>query len=124
MNTLFRSRIVTALIGIGLTIGAPSALAHSRPKVMVPAPDSTVTAPANVSVTFTEPLEPKFSSLSVTDTQGNKLNTASSLPLPNDPKTLTLALPPLKPGDYLVHWITVAPDGHRMEGEYKFSIKQ
>jgi hypothetical protein len=116
--------MAAALIGIGLTIGAPSALAHSRPKVMVPAPDSTVSAPANISVTFTEPLEPKFSSLSVTDPQGNKLNTASSLPLPNDPKTLTLALPVLKPGDYLVHWITVAPDGHRMEGEYKFTIKQ
>jgi hypothetical protein len=44
--------------------------------------------------------------------------------MPNDPKTLTLNLPVLKPGDYLVHWVTVAADGHRMEGEYKFSVKQ
>lgn len=124
MNASFRDRMAAGMLGICLATMVPNALAHSRPKVMVPAPDSTVSSPAAISVTFTEPLEPKFSSLSIADEQGNKLNTASSLPMQNDPKTLTLSLPVLRPGDYLVHWVSVAPDGHRMEGEYKFTVKQ
>jgi methionine-rich copper-binding protein CopC len=80
-------------------------------------------ASATVSVTFSESIEPKFSSLNVTDEQGKQISTASSTPLPNDPKTLTLSLPPLQAGGYLVHWVSVAADGHRMEGEYKFTVK-
>jgi len=90
---------------------------------MVPAADSTVASPATISVTFTEPLEAKFSSLNVTDEQGKQFNTAASVAASNDPKTLTLALPTLQPGGYLVHWVSVAADGHRMEGEYKFTVK-
>lgn len=118
-----RRTLTAFLIGIGLVAATPAALAHSRPKVMIPAADSTVAAPSMLSVTFTEPLEPKFSSLNLTDEQGARMNTAVSVPAPNDPKTLTLALPALKPGGYLVHWVSVAADGHRMEGEYKFTVK-
>ena len=110
-------------IGAVLLFAVPYALAHSRPKVMVPAADSTVASPATISVTFTEPLEAKFSSLNVTDEQGKQFNTSASVAASNDPKTLTLALPTLQPGGYLVHWVSVAADGHRMEGEYKFTVK-
>jgi copper resistance protein C len=102
---------------------SPYASAHARPKVMVPAAESTTASPPRVSVTFSEAVEPKFSSLNVTDEQGKQINTATSTSLPDDPKTLTLALPSLQPGGYLVHWVSVAPDGHRMEGEYKFTVK-
>jgi methionine-rich copper-binding protein CopC len=121
----FTRRRFSRLVAMGavLSFAAPYALAHSRPKVMVPAADSTVTAPATISVTFTEPLETKFSSLNVTDEKGKKINTIASKPAPNDPLTLTLALPPLQPGGYLVQWVSVAVDGHRMEGEYKFTVK-
>lgn len=112
-----------AAITAVLMFAAPSAFAHSRPKVMVPAPDSTVSSPVVITVTFSEPLESKFSSLKVTDEQGKQFNTASSMPLLNDSKTLTLALPTLPAGGYLVHWVSVAADGHRMEGEYKFTVK-
>jgi copper resistance protein C len=110
-------------MGAVLFFASPYALAHARPKVMVPAAESTTASPPMISVTFSEAVEPKFSSLNVTDEQGKKFNTASSVPLPNDPKTLTLALPSLQPGGYLVHWVSVATDGHRMEGEYKFTVK-
>lgn len=115
---------MNALMSAVLFFAVPYASAHARPKVMVPAADSVVTSPAIVSITFSEAVESKFSSLNVTDEQGTKkFNTASSAPLANDPKTLTLALPLLRPGGYLVHWVSVAVDGHRMEGEYKFTVK-
>lgn len=115
--------LAMVFVGAILFVSSPGALAHARPKVMVPAPDSTTVSPPTVSVTFSEAVEPKFSSLNVTDEQGKQFNTASSAPVSNDPKTLTLALPSLQPGGYLVHWVSVAADGHRMEGEYKFTVK-
>ena len=119
-----RIRLLTVISMVAsLIFTTPYAMAHARPKVMVPAPDSTVASPATISVTFSEPVEPKFSSLTLTDKQGKKYNTVSSAPLPNDPRTLTLGLPTLQPGGYLVHWVSVAADGHRMEGEYKFTVK-
>ena len=119
-----RNQFVAAVLLCLTLLFAPPALAHARPKVMVPAADSSVPSPAMISVTFSEPVEGKFSSLNVTDEQGKKkFNTASSAASPDDPKTLTLALPPLQPGAYLVHWVSVAADGHRMEGEYEFMVK-
>jgi methionine-rich copper-binding protein CopC len=118
IRLLMAMSMVTSLI-----FTAPYAMAHARPKVMVPAPDTTVASPATISVTFSEPVEPKFSSLTLTDEQGRKYNTTASAPVPTDPKTLTLGLPTLQPGGYLVHWTSVAADGHRMEGEYKFIVK-
>lgn len=115
--------LAVVLMSTGLFFAVPSAFAHARPKVMTPAPDSVGPSPSVVSITFSEAVEPKFSSINVTDEQGKKLNTASSVPAANDPKTLTLAMPVLSPGGYLVQWVSLAADGHRLEGEYKFTVK-
>jgi methionine-rich copper-binding protein CopC len=101
----------------------PLAWAHARPKTMIPAADSAGPAPTKIIVTFSEPVEAKFSSLTVTDEKGVSISKQHSLAEEKDPKTLTLALPSLVPGDYLVHWVSIAPDGHRMEGKYKFIVK-
>lgn len=90
---------------------------------MVPAADSSGPAPEKVTVTFSEAVEPKFSSLTVTDEKGTAVSTDKSAADPNDSKTLTLVVPKLVPGDYLVHWVSVAADGHKMQGEYKFTVK-
>ncbi|SNT28033.1 hypothetical protein SAMN05421770_106286 [Granulicella rosea] len=112
-----------ALVLSTVLFAALPAFAHSRPKVMVPAANSTVAAPSEVSVVFTEALEPKFSSLALTDAAGKTLSTEHSKADPADPKHLTLALPTLAPGTYFVHWVSTAPDGHKMDGDYSFSVK-
>jgi methionine-rich copper-binding protein CopC len=123
MNCLCKRIVNLALLNCVLFFSVPYSLAHARPKVMVPAANSVVASPALISITFSEAVEPRFSSLNVIDEHDKKLNTAPSMPLTNDAKTLTLALPPLVPGGYLVKWVSVATDGHRMEGEYKFTVK-
>ena len=97
-----------------------TALAHSKPKTMTPEPNTTVAAPAQVSVFFTEALEPKFSSLQLVDAQGAVVSKDRSVVDPKDAKHMTLALPRLGPGTYRVHWVTAALDGHRMDGDYSF----
>ncbi len=123
MNCLCKRIVNLALLSCMLFFMVPYSLAHARPKVMVPAANSVVVSPASISITFSEAVEPRFSSLNVIDEHDKRLNVVTSMPLPNDPKTLTLALPPLAPGGYLVKWVSVATDGHRMEGEYKFTVR-
>jgi len=114
-------RIVTVTAGV--MAAAAMAFAHSHPKTMDPAPNATIAAPQRVSIEFSEALEPKFSSLKLTDAKGANAANAASQVDPADAKHMTLALPHLAPGIYTVHWVTVATDGHRLEGEYKFTVK-
>lgn len=100
-----------------------SAWAHAHPTAMSPSADATVASPSVVSISFSEPLEPRFSSVDVLGDGGKKINTSTSTPKPGDPKTLTLTLPALHSGTYTVHWVSVAADGHRMEGRYKFTVR-
>jgi methionine-rich copper-binding protein CopC len=116
-------RLRTLAAATAMWLAAASASAHSKPKVMVPAADSVVSAPASVSVVFTEALEPKFSSLQLTDEKGTVVSKAASKLDPADAKHMTLELPSLAPGVYYVHWVTASADGHHMEGDYKFSVK-
>lgn len=112
------------IAAVALALLAPTAaLAHAHPKVMDPAPDTTVTAPNHVSIEFSEGLDPKFSSLRLTNEGGNIVSKVSSTVEAGDPKHMTLALPALAPGVYVVHWVSVATDGHRLEGSYNFTVK-
>jgi methionine-rich copper-binding protein CopC len=101
----------------------PSALAHAHPMLMKPAPDSTGPVPSSISITFSEAVEPKFSSIQLTDEKGKPVDSEASRPKPNDPRTLILAVPKLTAGTYIVHWANVAVDGHRLEGSYKFTVQ-
>ena len=39
-------------------------------------------------------------------------------------RVMTLDIPAALPaGSYTVHWVAAAVDGHRMVGEYKFTVK-
>jgi methionine-rich copper-binding protein CopC len=118
-----RLKAVRLAAALTLALSATVALAHSKPKVMLPAPDSTVSAPAMLSVVFTEPLIAKFSKLELTDEKGKVLSKETSVLDPADNKHLTLKLPKLAPGTYFVHWVSAAPDGHRMDGDYSFNVK-
>jgi copper resistance protein C len=117
---LFRTGLCTLVFGL---IVAPSAFAHAHPKTMAPAPDSSGPAPNRISITFSEAVEPKFSSIKLTNTEGKSVDSEASAPVPGDPATITLAVPSLPPGTYVVHWVNVSVDGHRLQGNYKFTVR-
>ncbi len=124
MPSLRKFGVLAATAIASIQLAQPVAFAHARPKVMAPASDSTGPAPEKIQVTFSEAIEPKFSSLTLTDEAGKPVSAEKSQPVAGDAKTLVLKAPASLPsGGYLVHWISVAPDGHRMEGEYKFTVK-
>ena len=119
MRHFLKIPILTSVLGLAPVL----AYGHAKPKVMVPDANSTVSAPSKVSIIFTEALEPKFSSLKLTDEKSAVVSKAPSAVDPADHKHMTLELPKLAPGVYSVHWVTAATDGHRMDGEYSFTVK-
>ncbi|HWZ52125.1 MAG TPA: copper resistance protein CopC [Granulicella sp.] len=111
------------LLAVAMLTATGSAFAHAHPKVIEPAVDSVGPAPAQVSIRFTEGLEPKLSSIQVSSENGAAVAKAASVVDAADATHMTLALPALKPGIYSVHWVAIASDGHRTEGSYKFTVK-
>lgn len=113
----------TLLAFAALILSAVPALAHAVPKAMTPAPDSTVSAPTEISMTFSEDLEPKFSVIKLLDSTGAIVSKEASVLDKADAKHMTLALPKLPPGVYTVQWTSSATDGHRLSRTYTFTIK-
>ena len=113
--------VATALALASLSL---SAFAHARPKVANPAANATVAAPKEISIVFTEAVDPKFSSLQLLDAKGAPIATPPTVADPADHAHLSLPLPaPLAPGSYGVHWVTAALDGHHLDGTYTFTVK-
>ncbi len=122
MSMRFSLRRTLAVVLASAALSAP-AFAHARPKVATPAPDATIAAPKEISIVFSEAVDPKFSSLQLLDAKHNPVSTPPTVADPADHAHLTLPVPVLAPGTYYVHWVTAAVDGHHLDGTYAFNVK-
>ena len=113
-----RTHVVAALLIIAL--GAPAAHAHAHLDHAVPAVGATVSpAPTEVSLFFTQNLEPAFSSATVTDASGTEVGQAKARISGN---TMRVELKPITPGSFTVHWHAVSVDTHSTEGTFSFTV--
>jgi methionine-rich copper-binding protein CopC len=112
--------ILLTAVALGLALPA---LAHSLPKSSTPAAGSTLpAAPAEVVIMFSEPLEPRFSSLQVKDADGNRVDDGPAHTAPGDATRFSVGLKPLPPGTYKVIWHATSVDTHKTEGSYDFTV--
>jgi len=103
-----------------LALGANAALAHAHLDHAVPEVGSTVSpAPKDVSLFFTQNLEPAFSTVTVTDANGVDVGQGKAEISGN---IMHLALKPLDPGNFTVHWHAVSVDTHITEGTFAFHV--
>jgi copper resistance protein C len=103
-----------------IALGPPVAFAHAHLDHAVPAVSSTVeSAPHDVVLTFTENLEPAFSSVKVTDANGTDVGQGKAEISGN---TMRVDLKPLDPGSFMVHWHAVSVDTHTTEGTFTFHV--
>ena len=101
-----------------------AASAHGKLESAAPATGSTVdTAPDTVRLTFNEDLEPAFSSVKVSDANGNAVTQDKAKVDAANPRVMTLAMPKLAPGAYTVQWAAMTADAHRTKGTYTFRVK-
>jgi copper resistance protein C len=111
------------LIAAALLVCAQFAFAHAIPKIQQPGPGAKVSSPQEVTIQFTEALEPTFTSMIVTTESGTQVTTHKSTIDLDDKKTMRVSLPDLQPGVYTVQWKAFAADGHRTQGHYNFTVK-
>jgi periplasmic copper chaperone A len=98
------------------------AFAHAHLRTASPPPDGTTSSrPTEVSITFSEGVEPKFSTIHVTDAAGNRFDEGSPR-VAGDNKQLMVALKPLSPGAYTVTWHATSVDTHQTDGTYRFTV--
>ncbi|CAB3648763.1 copper homeostasis periplasmic binding protein CopC [Paraburkholderia rhynchosiae] len=100
-----------------------TAFAHAHLVSSEPAANAEVVAPTEVTIHFTEPLEPAFSKIALADAKGRTAAHAESQVDKQDARAMHLPLPQLSAGRYAVHWIAVATDGHRTQGDFGFTVK-
>lgn len=117
-------RLRSLIFGAALLLATTaSALAHSYPKTMSPAPGSTVgTAPGEVVINFTEALLPRFSSLEVVNSAGARVDRGGAHLAPGDHRRFVVDLPRLPRGTYTVIWRATSVDTHQTHGSYRFTV--
>ena len=116
--------IFVALIVGAVAIGvAPSTWAHAFLDHASPAVGSSVPAsPPNVTLWFTQDLEPAFSSVTVTNEAGQRVDLGNAKVPEGSPAELQIGLKPLPPGTYVVSWHVVSVDTHPTEGTFTFEV--
>lgn len=103
---------------------ATQALAHAHLTASDPAANATVAAPRQLTLHFSERLNPKFSGMTVTMSQMNNMAVPVKVAVGKDGETL-VATPsqPLSAGAYKVTWHAVTADTHRTQGDYSFTVR-
>jgi hypothetical protein len=121
--TLARRRRL-AVAALGLVLLATPAWPHASLVRSSPARRATLTsAPDRVQLWFNEAIEPKFSSVSVWDGAGQRVDLEDARVEPEDPKRLTVGLKPLGRGAYRVRFRVLSVDGHVVESEFPFTLR-
>jgi methionine-rich copper-binding protein CopC len=100
--------------------GTPAAYAHAALDHASPLVGSTVaSAPHEVVLTFTQSLEPAFSTVTVTDPSGADAGAGKAQVSGN---TMRIGLKAGSAGTYKVHWHAVSTDTHSTEGTFTFHV--
>ncbi len=100
------------------------ALAHANLARSTPAANASLqSAPDEIRLWFTEPVEPNYSRFSLRDSSGNLVQTPPSQIDPTDARQMFMQPGALPDGLYTVAWRAIsAADGHSTEGSFAFGI--
>ena len=129
MDTVLGSlRPDAAAIGLAMLLARlvlpDTALAHAFPDHSEPRVGHAVeVSPAEIRIWFDGAIEPVFSTMSVQDANGKRVDRNDAHVDGNDQTLLEVGVAPLPAGPYEVEWSVVARDGHRTEGRFPFRVE-
>jgi copper transport protein len=117
-----RAALLTAVAAAALALPA-AAWAHAALLRTVPEASRTINAaPPEVRLTYSEPIEPRFAIVSVTDAAGGQVTSGAPASAPGSPQTLVTPLRKVPEGWYLVFWRVISADGHPVRGAFTFAV--
>ncbi len=118
MRFLYASLLLPTRLLAAPAARSPAFLDHASPAV-----GSTVRQPpAAISLWFTQELEPAFSTITITDQGGQRVDGGDAKVDPRDQTLLRASLKPLPPGTYKVTWHVVSVDTHTTDGTFTFHV--
>ena len=79
-------------------------------------------SPAAVTITYTEGVEPDFSTIEVQDSHGTRVDKNDVHLAGGEQTKLAVSLPKLPAGQYTVIWHVTSVDTHKTEGQFNFSV--
>jgi copper resistance protein C len=103
-----------------LATGAAQAhafLDHAEPRVG----NKVANPPREVTLWFTQKLEPSFSSITVTNAAGDRVDSGKARVSGNQ---MSISLRPGGPGTYHVNWHVLSVDTHTTNGNFTFQVGQ
>ncbi len=122
MSRRGRSLVLTLAAAASLALPA-AAFAHAALLRTVPEASGTVNVPPKqLELTYSEPVEPRFAIVSVTDVAGRQKTAGPPRRSPADPDTLLVPLKSAPEGWYLVYWRAISVDGHPVRGAFTFAV--
>jgi copper transport protein len=78
--------------------------------------------PKEVRLAYSEPVEPRFAIVSVTDAAGSQVTSGAPRRAQGEPQTLLTPLRKVAEGWYLVFWRVISADGHPVRGAFTFAV--
>jgi copper resistance protein C len=115
--------LLKPLVGLIVLLSADAALAHALLESASPPAGGTVEAPSQISITFSEGVEPKFSGIALSG-PGGAVPLGKAGVAPGDNKVLVVKIgKTLAAGAYAVKWHAVSVDAHHTQGHFDFTVK-
>jgi len=112
-----------SLAALLLALGASPLLAHAFLTRASPPVGSTIRkAPAEVTLRFTERIEPAFSTIEVSGPSGERVDDGGTKVSKEEPTVMRTSLKPISPGTYKVVWRVTSVDSHKTNGDFTFSL--
>jgi methionine-rich copper-binding protein CopC len=116
---MYRSAVIT-LVAMRLLLvtgeaNAHAFLDHAEPRVG----NKIATAPREVTLWFTQKLEPAFSSVTVTNAAGQRVDTGKPRVSGNQ---MSVSLRSGGAGTYRVNWRVLSVDTHTTDGSFTFQV--
>jgi methionine-rich copper-binding protein CopC len=109
-------------IALFATCLASPAFDHAFLEQADPSAGSQVkTSPSAVTMTFSAPVEPRFSLIEIRNAQGNRMDTGSVRRASG--KSIAIDLVALQPGLYTVNWQAISVDTHKTQGRFEFTVR-
>jgi methionine-rich copper-binding protein CopC len=115
--------LLTAAV-VAVTAGAvPGLSLHFGLARSVPAAGSTVSAPAEVTLWFTEVPQDNSISIRLVDARGELVAASDAREGAEDPRQFSIVPSgALAAGEYTVAWRGIGQDGHTVRGDFGFTV--
>src|SRR5881394_2038225 len=81
--------------------------------------NTVASSPRELKLWFTQKLEQAFSTVTVTDASGQRVDTGKAR---IDGNQMGISLRVLAPGTYRVNWHVLSVDSHKTEGNFTFTV--